>query len=278
MRIIPANWLDECADLAVTPAAVTAFPITNLQLTKRDRLWRSPNLDPQTITGTFAGGPRPVNAWAIFPGDGNLVGAKVRVVLSAAGATVYDSGTLDAFTFSGTGWGSFPWGGHPWGVETADRSFRRAPLARYITEVYPDSFSVTITNGGAMDEPAFEADRLTFGQSVLAPYTARTGLAPVTMDPSEHQRSPGAVLRVREVAGFREVTFDTVFESEADRFAWSEIMGYIGVRREIVLSLLPDDATTKGRDLTYRGYLKAVNPLAFTDSNFHTLQLSLTES
>lgn len=278
MRIIPANWFDEAADLAVSPAAVSAYPITALQSSDRDDLWQSPNLDPQTITFTWGGNVRPVNSWAIFPGGGNLVGATARLVLRCAGATVYDSGALDVYTFTGATWGDFDWGSAPWGVAVEDRDFRRAPLVKFITEVAADAGTLTIANAGAMDTPAFSADRFWLGQSVLAPYTANHGLAPQWVDLSEHQRSPSAVLRVQANETHRRMQFDTVFESEADRFAWSQILGFCGKKREIVLALLPDDATTLGRELTIRGYLETLNPLALTNPNFNTLQLAITES
>lgn len=278
MRIIPENWLDEITNLSVSPAAVAAFPITELQSTDRGALWRSSSLATQTITGSFAGGAKPVDSWGIFPGNGNLAGATARMELLVAGSPVYDSGTLDVFTFSGTVWGTFAWGGHPWGVEVSNRNFRRTPLVKFITEAVADAFRLTIANGGGMDTDYFEADRLWLGQSVLAPYTANTGLAPSFDDRSEHDRSPGASLRVLAMDGNRDVQFDTVFETEADRFAWAQILQACGKTREIVLSLLPDDATTKGSDLTYRGYLKALNPVVFANPNFHTLQLAITES
>lgn len=278
MRIIPENWLDEITNLAVSPSAVAAYPVTELQSTARDALWRSSSLATQTITGSFAGGAKPVDSWGIFPGNGNLAGATARMELLVAGATVYDSGTLDVFTFSGTGWGTFAWGGHPFGVEVSNRNFRRTPLVKFFTETVADAFRLTIANGGAMDTDYFEADRLWLGQSVLAPNTAEHGLAPSFDDRSEHDRSPGAVLRVLATQGNRDVQFDVVLYTEADRFAWAQILQACGKSREVVVSLLPSDATTKGSDLTYRGYLKALNPMVFANPNFHTLQLAITES
>ncbi len=280
MRIMPANWIDECDDLAVSPSAVSTLPITNLQNTAREDVWRSPNLDPQTITGTFGGNARPINSFGIWPGLGaaSLIGAKVRLVLSCAGSSVYDSGTLDFFTFSGEGWGLFEWGGHPWGVEEGDRTALLAPLVKFFTEIVADAFTLTITNGGAVDTPYFEARRFWLAQSILAPYTANVGLAPAWVDTSESQRSPGGSKRIRDRAKFRRLQFDTVFDTEADRADWSDLQYLAGTSREVVISLVPGEGTRRERDLTACGFFEILNPIAFTDYNFHTLQLAIEES
>lgn len=276
MRIIPANFFDDVTDLAVSPAAVSSMPATSLQNSNRDEVWRSTSLAPQVFTFSFGGNARPIDSWGIWPG--NLIGAKIRVELFVGVASVYDSGTLECFTPTGEVWGTFLWGGPPWGVELADRTARSAPLVKFITEVIADNGRITITNGGAVDTEYLEASRFWLGQSVLAPYTARHGLAPQFVDLSEQSRSPGAVLRVQTNAKHRRMAFDTVFETEADRFAWSQILGFCGTSREVVISLLPTDGTTLGRELTLRGYIEALNPTVFANPNFHTLQLAFTES
>lgn len=276
MRIIPVNFFDECADLAVSPAAVSSMPATNLQNSNRDEVWRSTSLDAQVFTFSWGGNVRSIDSWGIWPG--NIIGAKARLELLIGGSTVYDSGTIECFTPTGEAWGTFLWGVHPWGVEESDRTARSAPLLKFFTETAADNGRITITNGGGVDTAYHEAARFWLGQSVLAPYTANHGLALQPVDLSQHDRSPGAVLRVQANAKHRRMQFDTVFETEADRFAWSQIITECGISREVVISLLPSDATTLGRELALRGYLEALNPIVFANPNFHTLQLAFTES
>lgn len=282
LKILPVNFFDE-ATITVTPAAVSTLPVTNLQSNIRDAVWRSPNLDQQVISGTWSGNARPVNAWGLWPGTGtaSLIGAQVRVQLysdSTYTTQVYDSGTLDFFTFNGSAWGDFDWGSAPWGVAADDRTARLAPLVRYFTQVTASSFRITITNGGAVDTPYFEARRFWLAQAVTAPFNARPGAAPAWVSGSKHERTIGGVLRRQSRARWRELRIETKVTSEADRAAWSDLSYACDPATEIVLSLFPGDGTRRERDFTVLGSLEVLNPMVFDGPNEHTLQLAMVES
>lgn len=277
IRILHTNFFDE-ATISVTPSAVSTLPITNLQSSTRDRLWRSPNAEQQVISGSWGGNARPINAFGIWPG--NLIGARVRLQLFSDAAyttQVYDTGTLDVFTYSGTGWGDFDWGAHPWGVEATDLMAARAPLLRYFTEITAGSFKVTITARGAHADPYFEASRIWLSQSVAAPYHARPGVEPRWNTDSEHQRTGGVLRRIPR-GKWRELRFETLFTAEADRAAWSDIVGYCSTDREVVVSLYPGEGTRRERDFTVMGSLDVLNPAAVTSVATNNLQLSIVES
>lgn len=282
LKILPVNFFDQAA-ISVTPAAVSTLPVTALQSNIRDAVWRSPNLEQQVISGTWSGEARPVNAWGLWPATGaaSLIGARVRVQLfsdTAYASQVYDSGTLDFFDFSGTGWGDFDWGVHPWGAAEDDRTARLAPLTRYFTEVSASSFKVTVTNGGAVDKPYFEARRFWLAQAVSAPFNARPGAAPAWRSAAKHSRTDGAVLRRKPGGRWRELRFDTKFITEADRRAWSDLSYACPPDVEIVISLFPGEQTRRERDFTVLGSLEVLNPMVFNTTTEHTLQLSVVES
>lgn len=282
IKILPTNFFDE-ATISVTPAAVSTLPVTNLQSNTRDRVWRSTSLAPQVVSGTWSSNARPVNCWGLWPGLGeaSLIGSQVRVQLysdSAYTTQVYDSGTIDFFPFTGAGWGDFDWGSTPWGVEEGDRTARLAPLVKFFTQVTASSFKVTITNGGAVDTSYFEARRFWLAQAISAPYSARPGAAPAWQSSSKHDRTPGAVLKRRTGARWRELRFESVLLTESDRAKWSDLLYACDPAREIVLSIFPSEGTRRERDFTVMGSLEVLNPMSFNIGNEHAISISIVES
>lgn len=282
-RLVPVNYFDQSTDVAVFPSANAAYPITNLQSNARDRVWRSPNLNRQVILGSWGGNARRVSCWGMWPEDVScLLGAKVLVQLYATASyatEVYNSGTLDFFTFTGTGWGDFTWGSHPWGVEVGDRTARLNPLLRYFTAVSAGSFSITITNGGAMDSSYIGSRRFMFGDYVEAPWNILTGAMPAWRSSSEQQRSIGGALRRLSRARWRELRCEIAMQDEADRAAWMDLCYAADPGNEIVFSAFQAaDGARLERDFTVLGSLEVLNPVVFEAPNFHKLQLAIVES
>lgn len=281
-RIVPVNFFDE-ATISVTPSAVTTLPLANLQNAHRDDVWRSPNLDQQVITGHWDGNVRPFSSWGMWPAGerSSMIGAKVRVEGFsdlASATTVYDSGTLDFYTFTGEGWGDFLWGATPWGADEADRTAREAALMRDFAEVAIASFRITVTNGGAVDTPYFEARRFLMGQYVEAPYDVEHGVSPQWQSGSRHIRTPGGTLRRLRRARWREMRCELVLDTEATRAAWMDLMAVCAPDAEILIKCFGGEESRRARDFSFLGSLEALNPLIFQNPNFHRLQLSAVES
>lgn len=281
-RIVPVNAIDD-ATLAVTPAAVSTLPATNLQSNVRSNLWRSPNLDPQTITFNWAGNVRRVSHFSLWPSAqaSALIGATVRLELFsdlAMATGVYDQ-TWDFFSFTGAAWGVDAWGVFRWGVADDDRTARLAPLSKWFSAVNASAGRITIANGGAVDTPYFEARRIVLGEYQEAPYNALVGAAPQWKSNSEHQRTVGGSLRRLRRARWRELRFETVFSTDADRAKWSDIVQACDPGQEVVISLFPGDADERfERDFTVLGSLEALNPIVFENYQFHRAQFAFTES
>lgn len=281
-RIVPVNDFDD-AVLTVTPSAFSTLPATNLQSNVRDRLWRSPNLDQQVLTFNWAGNVRRVSHFSMWPSAqaSSLIGATVRLELFSdlAMATGVLDQTWDFFTFTGAAWGVDAWGVFRWGVADDDRTARLAPLSKWFSAVNASAGRITVANGGAVDTPYFEARRIVLGEYQEAPYNALVGAAPQWKSNSEHQRTIGGSLRRLRRAKWRELRFETVFSTDADRAKWSDIVYACDPGQEAVISLFPGDASERDeRDFTVLGSLEALNPFVFENYQFHRLQLAFTES
>lgn len=290
-RVWLPNHFDEVTDLAVTPSALTNFPITNLQSNLRDKVWRSPNLNQQVITYSFGGNGRYVSAWGGWPSGSrsSMIGATIQHEMfsdASRSTLVYDSGVLDWFTFTNPVWNQFPWGPGPWGMESGDFTARLAPCARHITRVAVGSGRITINNGGAVDTPYFEMRRFWLSEYTEGPYAPLIGMAPSWRSQSQHQRSLSGALRrlARAARGtldgqHRELRCEIPFASEAHRAAWSDICHAADPGVEIVFS--PFDYTDGARlfrDHIVMGSMEVLNPVVWDNYQFWKLQLAIVES
>lgn len=285
LRIVPVNFADaaHCADLAVTPAAVSTLPVTNLQSNVRDRVWRSTSLASQVITGTFGGNARQISHLSIWPADGSsLIGSTVAVRMwsDVAQTTLVRNVSATAFfTPTGANYNEFLWGIQSWGVENDDRTARLAPFLSWFTPIAVSAFEITIANVGAVDTQYFEARRIVLGDYVQAPYNAAQGVAPQWRTSSKLDRTFGGSLQRLRRARWRELRFETIFATEADRAEWSDIVHACDPANEILLSIFPGNAyPRRERDFTVLGSLEALNPVVFENVELHRLQLSIVES
>lgn len=283
LRIVPVNFFDEVEDLAVTSEASASLAIENLQSNVRGDVWRSTNLNSQVITGTFGNNARQISHLSIWPADGSsLIGAQVAVRMwsdVAQTTLTRNVAATNFFTPTGDNYNEFLWGIQSWGVDNDDRTARLAPFVTWFTPIAVSAFEITITNAGAVDTSYFEARRIWLGDYVEAPYNAALGAAPAWRSSSEHRRTVGGSLRRNARARWRELRFETVFASEADRSAWADISYTCDPAEEIVISLFPGHATPKvERDFTVMGSLETLNPMVYENVDFHRLQLAIVES
>lgn len=284
-KIVVDNFFDSASDLSVSPSAHANFPITNLQSDVRGDTWRSTALDQQVIQGTFGGDCREVSFWGIWPATSgsSLIGSTVRVQLYSDAAMlteVYDSGTLDFFTATGTGWGSFLWGTHPWGVQEGDRTCRLAPKVRFFAGVAVSAFKITLTNAGGIDTSYFEARRIVLGDYVEAPYNPLLGAEPCWDGNSEARRSLGASLRRTRRKRWRALNCEIVIDSEAARAIWSDILHSCDAAKEIVFAIFEEtDGERLFRDFIVLGSLEgSLARMPWENVDFHKLPLSIVES
>jgi hypothetical protein len=287
-RISAVNFFDvaHCADLAVSPAAVTAFPITNLQSSVRGDVWRSPSgLWPQVLSGTFGGNVRNIGVFGIWPADGSsLIGATERLRMWANTAKtnlVYDQ-TFAHFTFTGDNYASFLYGVQQWGADNADKTARLAPKLKWFQHVPAAAWELTVTNGGAVDKDYFESRRIWLGEYTEAPYNAQRGQAQSQWQSNSlNKRTLAGSAQRAQRANWREGRYDIHLETYAQRNAWMDLCSQADPGREILFSLFQEDSADTerlAREHTYLGSLKVLNPVVWQDETLHTLQIEVAET
>lgn len=282
IRIVPVNDFDS-ASLSVSPAAVSTLPVTNLQSAVRDDLWRSTSLAAQVIEGNWGGNVRRLSHFSLWPSgqESSLIGSTVRLqVFSdlAMASSVYDQ-TWDFFTPAGPTWGTDPWGAFRWGVEYDDRTARLAPLVKWFSYVDASAFRITITNGGAVDTSYFEARRVWLGEYQDAPVNAQRNMGHGWVSGSELDRNPYGPLRRKAGGIWREMRFEAVFLTEADRAKWSDIHYACDPGNEVLVSLFPNAATERQRRaFTAIGSLAGLERMSTESLDLNRLPISFVES
>jgi len=282
LRALIANAFDDSTDVAVSPAAVAAMPVTNLQSTVRGDLWRSTSIAPQVFTGTWGGNVRVISAFGVWPSaqQSSLIGSSWRLQLfqdAAATVSVLDQ-TYAFFTPTGDPWGTFAWGAAPWGVEKGDLTARLAPMVKYFAPVNASAFRITVSDLGNVDTPYFEARRIWLADYLDAPYKPKRA-APAWVTSAQTRRSSGGSARRFAGAIWRELQLDTVLLAEADRAKWCDLLAVAAPAAEIVLSVFPQDAyPRRERDFTAMGSIEGSPPIPMENVSLHTLQLKIVES
>lgn len=281
-RIVPVNYFDsDHATITVSRAAPATYPITNLQSDVSSDIWMSENDLETTISGTFNGGARQISHFSVWPAPpDSLIGCLVhlRMWSDTAQTTLVLDQVYDFFTPSGGNWGTFLWGIQNWGVDNADRTARLAPLVKWFTAVAVSAFEVTFVRTGALDVHYFAARRIVLGDYVEAATNASMGCSVGFQTSSIQRRNPiSGTLRRRSLARWRGMSFEMVFESEAERAAWNDLVYVAEPAREIVFSLF-QESTQRDRDTTILGSLVNMNPIVFQNINFNKLQLAIVES
>lgn len=280
LRILPENHFD-VATVTVTPVAVAAAPVTNLQSNIRDRYWRSPNLNPQVIEGNWGGNGRVISAMAIRGGSRGLMGMRGRLEIFgdlAKTTTVHDSGVVDFFTFGGPGYGLFAYGGGPYGLDSTDKTAHLALFALYFAGVVGFAFRLTLYNGGAIDTSYMELSRIWLADYVDAPFNPQFGAAPQWRPASQVRRTVGGTLRRLARPRTREMRFTIELDSEVARYTWSDLMYLADPSVEIVLSVFAGEGSRRERDFTVMGSLETLNAMAFQGHDYHELPLAILES
>lgn len=282
LRIVPVNDFDT-ATLSVSPAAVTTLPVTNLQSNIRDDLWRSTSLASQVITGNWSGNVRRISHFSLWPSgsESSLIGATVRLQLYsdlAMSSSAYDQ-TWDFFTPTGPGWGDEPWGAFRWGVAYDDRTARLAPLVKWFSYIDASAFKITIANAGHVDTHYFEARRVWLGEYHDAPFNAQRNVGHGWVSGSEVDRNPYGPLRRKAGGQWREMRFEAVFITEADRAKWSDIHYACDPSNEVLVSLYPTATTERQRrDFTAIGSLDGLDRMTLESLDINRLPISLLES
>lgn len=274
LRLSPINFVDD-AVLAVSPSAVSTLPVANLQLTARDRVWRSASLATQVISGHWNGAGRKPNCLGLFRHNGH--GGKIRLQLyqdAALVTQVYDSGDLNLFDVVPLG--SFDWGVDPLGLGSSDPLGGESPYTLFFTATSCAGFKVTLSGFGGSGSPYWQAGRLWLGKYFEFTYNAQdAGLAP--MEATQAVRTRGGSLRANAGERWHELELNFAFIAEADRPVILDMMKQAGLARDVLASVFPSATDRSRRDYTLNGRLASLDAIRWVETR-RSGRLTLTEN
>jgi hypothetical protein len=280
-RIVPVNYFDsDHSTISMTPAAPDTYPVTNLQSDVSSDVLITASDANHVILGSFNGGARQISHFSVWPAPpDSLIGAQVRLRMwsNVAKTTLVHDQTYDFFTPSGGVWATFLWGIQNWGVANPDRLARLTPLVKWFAAVAVSAYEITFIRTGALEVHYFACRRIVLGDYVEAATNASVGCSVGSQTSSIQRRNPiSGTMRRRSLARWRGMSFEMMFETEAERAAWNDLVYVAEPAREIVFSLF-QEGTQRDRDTTVLGSMTNMNPIVFQDINFNKLQLAIVE-
>ncbi len=229
-----AAYLNRALTATITASLSPAFAangIGNLQLDDRS-LYVASSSGTVVISLTWSGATIADLNLALYIGRSNLAfNDQITVTVYPnsdwTGTPVYNSGAGNAYAS-----GLYD----NWGV---------AHIKRYITVTGSfKSALITITSAAV-----FQAAHLFLGPYTSAPYNPSYGLNLMPGSNAKQSRSEGGSLRGMPKAKWREMAFDMLYQTEADRAAWWEIARYCDIDKPLLYDTFPNDASaTNERD------------------------------
>lgn len=252
LRLAPYNHHDDATLTTTGASVVSGFEATNTQNTLRGRVLRTAAATTFVLRGTLPAA-REASALGIFRHTAS--GGTVQLELfSDAGwsSSVYDSTALaaDCFTPDGTFDFGFPSG------------FPYARAAPYVHWFEPTTFqSYEITFDGSPAASYWEVCRVVLGKAFEFRTNPDYGATLAWQDNTDSNRTLGGSQRTNNGEKWKTAVLDcnTVYEDE--RQALIDIIEYMGLGRDGMLSLFGEDGTT----------LEAAYTLNFKFSNLGTL-------
>lgn len=248
--ICSQNAIDQ-ATLTASPATVSGFPVTNLQLGARSRVMRTNGTGTQEINFTFGGQGYYFNFMALM--RHNLeAGATWRVQLFSDPAwttQIYDSGTVAAFSYLTLD--QLDWGFSRLGAG-AFTGYESTQFSRvFFNRCMGLSGRITLSNAGNSDGYLL-ASRLFGGDALEVQWNPeKSGWG--WQENTSQTRSPGASLRSDAEEPFRVLQLDLAFTDETQREKLAHLIHDAGLRRDLFVSLWPGQDNAAERDYTFLG-------------------------
>lgn len=262
MRIIARNWADS-ANLTANPVLPAATPINNLKSSSRSKLIRSAGYTAPGDTQEILGNLLPAQTIsAIVLGRHNLAtGTEVTLTLysdldqvTPIGSPIVSALTVDEAGGEILPWGGFIYGSISWGLDKLAEEY--TPKANWvywydtpITNVQSFKIAVSLT------AREIEIGRLFIGEYIEPTYNLSFGHQLSWIEKTKQYRTDGGSLRSDISIPTRKLQFDIGTMSEEDRAKIQRNMRYVGLRKDLYISLFPEDnEITKQKD--YSGIMK----------------------
>lgn len=232
------------------------LPATNAQLVQRGRTARSSSSASQTIQGHWGGDAYKVDTLGIFRHNGQ--GGSVRLRLWANSnytGTVQDSGVLPLST---------AFGSYDWGIPVTapndihDLLLAEAPYWLYVPNFTAKSFTLDFTS---CQRSYWDICQIFLGKYVEAAYNPQYGLQVTEQYGDIQTRTKSASLDTLGGGKWRDLKIDMHHLSETERQIWRSIVSKSQLSGNVMISVYPNDGTSKERDHVFSAQFQAPSPL-----------------
>lgn len=233
LRILATNL----HDTATLTATSEALPITNTQRSERSRVWRSTDLQTQTITATLPTGGY-VDCIALA--RHNLGGAGIlSIELFNAGSQIGDTITASTALLIPAGlWRS---GVDGWAASYNDQMPAGSPLGIHWLDqpVAIDSYRITLDSGGP--DSYMEVGRIFIGLSISPSVNFNWGVGVEWQESGEHIPTEAGSLRTIGGSDLRrKFSLQLDWLSDADRIQLVNQLVSAGLGADLLAALYPE--------------------------------------
>jgi hypothetical protein len=257
VRIIYRNLVDE-ATLTASPAMVATLPVSHLQTDAREEVARSVGLASQTIDIATAA-PQVIMGCVLYRGNFTSAATwRVRVYdTPAMGTLLYDSGSL--LVNPPKPLGDLQWGIEPLGTTIYD-GWGYTVSELWIPPVVA-SFTRLTLDDAANPDGFMQLSRVFLGAYLEPEYMPAPGMSMQRKETTKQERSAGGTLHTEAGAQFRALTVGGRFIPETTRANLSTMEGEVGMRKDVYVSVYPDQRDALARDHRMQAKLVSIDPM-----------------
>ena len=183
---------------------------------------------------------------------------------------IWDSGTLnvtsDTLGSSVWEWGSFLWGIEAWGSDRETEEFSPPSNLVYwipTPQLNIRGFKIELYKAGS-SASYFEIGRLLIGKYIEPTYNIGYGHSLAWEETTKQYRTESGSLRSDVSVPYRRFEFNLGTITEADRVLLQNELRNVGLRRDLFISLFPEDASLE-KQIDYSGIVKMVKIPKFTE-------------
>ncbi len=283
LRIAAKNHVDDLR-CVLSGSGTPIFPLANLQNYKRGRFLRFDAADsPFDIKGTYGGESVRATVASIIRHTGEPDGSwRYRGYSDAAWTTlVQDSGELplvDSATLGYLDFGIAPLGSSLWD------SFYGQKIAQAWNDEWITNTSEIIGSWKlTIDDPTNTESVVDLSRLWIAKYfefssNPNYGSKIGWRESSQQWETDGGSMHVDGGPSSRLLQLDLQYFPEATRLQLMDILRYVGLRRDIFLSLRPDGTGEEKRDFTMNALLQSMPDLTFAEFGLHSTNITFREA
>ncbi len=279
MRIVAKNTVDDSRCVLSCSVGVT-LPLDNLKSRVRGRITRIPSGAAFEVKATFGGDSvRIANAALLWTNLDIDATWRLQGYSDAAWSSqVIDSGTLACI--DATALGDLDFGIDPLGANIFDPFYGQNFALMWFANTVVASWKITITNttnaAGYID-----ASRLIVGPYFELASNPVYGLGLQWADTTQIWETDGGGPFSDAGNMYRVMTFDLQGIPETDRKKWMDIVRYVGMRRDILVSLMPEGTAAQRRDYSMNCIITALPKFNTVhvqdDTSNHSTSMTLRE-